>query len=65
MLPPQAVKEFQELYIKKFGEQVDSQTALDMGIKLINLMDAIYRPIPPGQDKNVNKNEYGNKRNTR
>ena len=61
-LPAEAIQELQDLYYKKFGEKVDSQTALDVGTKLINLMHAIYRPIPPGQYKNVNKNKHGNTR---
>lgn len=65
MLSPEAIKEFQDIYYRKFGKKIDGQTALDVGIKIINLMHTIYRPIPTGQYKNVNKNKYGNKRNTR
>ncbi|OGN03280.1 MAG: hypothetical protein A2655_00420 [Candidatus Yanofskybacteria bacterium RIFCSPHIGHO2_01_FULL_43_42] len=57
MLSPEAIKEYQELYFKKYGEKIDSQTALDLGIKLINFTAAIYRPIPSKEYKDMDKHE--------
>ena len=45
-LPPEAIQEFKEIYQNKFGQKINDQEALNMGIKIINLMRAIYRPIP-------------------
>ena len=55
MLPPEAIKELQEIYYRKFGKKIDSQLALDMGTKLITMFGAIHRPIP-STNKNKNKN---------
>lgn len=40
-----AIKEFQEIYNKEFGEEITEIEAEEMGGKLVNLMALIYKPI--------------------
>ncbi len=53
MLPKQAIKEFNELYRKKFGIELNDAEANRKANKLINLYKAIYDK--PSFDKNKNK----------
>lgn len=41
----EAIKEFKEIYEKEFGEKIDDQTALELGINLLTFFNNIYRPI--------------------
>lgn len=44
-LSKEAVEEFQQIYKKEFGKEISYAEAEDMGIRLINLFEVIYRPI--------------------
>lgn len=48
MLSEQAIKEFQAIYKKEFGEEISYADASGKGEKLIRLFKIIYRPIPKG-----------------
>lgn len=48
MLSEQAIKEFQAIYKKEFGEDISYAEASEKGTKLIRLFKIIYRPIPKG-----------------
>jgi hypothetical protein len=39
----QAVKEFQEIYEKKFKEKIDERTASEKAKKLLNLLKVVYK----------------------
>lgn len=45
MLTEGDIKEFQELYRKRFGKEIGYQDAYDSYMKLLTLMKAIYRPM--------------------
>jgi hypothetical protein len=49
-LSDEAVKEFQEIYKKEFGEKIYYEDANKRGTELIELFRVIYRPIPPTAD---------------
>ena len=54
-LKPEDVKEFMEIYKKKFGEEISYEEALESGMKLVNLMAIVYKPIRKDkQDKELN-----------
>ncbi|PIP30674.1 hypothetical protein COX25_03485 [bacterium (Candidatus Howlettbacteria) CG23_combo_of_CG06-09_8_20_14_all_37_9] len=53
-LSPKAIKEFQEIYRKEFGDDIANLEANEMGLRLLNLFKTIYRPIPKNEMK---KNE--------
>jgi hypothetical protein len=39
------IKEFKRLYYKRFGKKLTDQEALDKGIKLVRLMQLVYKPV--------------------
>ncbi|HOX30534.1 MAG TPA: hypothetical protein P5080_05085 [Candidatus Paceibacterota bacterium] len=39
------IAKFQELYEKYLGKKIGKQEAYEKGIKLVNLMSLIYKPI--------------------
>lgn len=45
MLSEKAIKEFKEIWLREFGEEISDKKALEEGIKLLNLFNAVYRPI--------------------
>lgn len=54
MLSEESIKDFQKIYYEKYHERIDKQEALRMGLKLINLIKLVYRPIPKeGTDKKL------------
>ena len=44
-LKKEAIREFQEIYKEKFGEEISDQRALELGNNLLNLFKVIYKPI--------------------
>lgn len=55
------VAKFQELYKNRFGKDISREDALEQGIKLIRLIELIYKPMTkleyqklqqPSQDNN-------------
>ena len=45
MLSNKHIQDFQALYKKHFGEDIDTQEALRQGTKLLRLMQLIYKPM--------------------
>ena len=45
MLSDEQVTEFQMLYKKQFGKEIDKQEALEKGSKLVRMMQLIYKPM--------------------
>lgn len=45
MLSQQALKEFKEIWKKKYGEEISDEFALEQALNLLTLFDVIYRPI--------------------
>lgn len=52
MISDKALKEYKEIYRKKFGKDISDQEALEQATKLITLVDAVYRPIPKEKKDN-------------
>ena len=53
MLTEAQITKFQEIYERRFGEKIDRDRALNMGIELVQLVKLIYRPIKKkSQDSN-------------
>lgn len=51
-LPPEAIKELQEIVYRKKGKELSDEAAMALGIKLIALYKVIYRPLPDDFDIN-------------
>lgn len=45
MLTEEQIKNFQVIYKKSFGKEISREDAYEKGIKLLNLMSAIYKPM--------------------
>jgi len=45
MLSDEQVLKFQMLYKKRFGKEIGREEAYEQGIKLIRLMELIYKPM--------------------
>lgn len=45
MLSDVALKEFKQLYLEEFGEEIDDAKATELAINLLTLFDHIYRPL--------------------
>ena len=41
-LSEESIKEFQEMYKKKFGEEIDEKMAAEKARRLLNLFKAVY-----------------------
>jgi hypothetical protein len=52
-LTDKEISEFQRIYEKEFGVKISKQDALEQGIKLINLVKAVYQPIPAQSRENI------------
>ena len=53
MLSSEAIKEFKELYFRKTGKELNSQEVLDLGIKTLVIMGAIYKTIPCKEESEI------------
>lgn len=45
MLTNEQVTKFQDIYRKRFGKEISRADALEKGIKLVRMMEIIYKPI--------------------
>jgi hypothetical protein len=39
------IKEFQEMYKARFGISLSKEEAVEIGLRFLNLVEQIYRPI--------------------
>ena len=59
MLPDQAVYEYQRLYEKAFGKEIDFPTAQVMANRLLHLVNLIQQPLGNENEK-LHKNSQPN-----
>lgn len=45
MLSDQQVEKFRTLYKNRFGKEISREAAYEKGVKLIRLMEIIYKPM--------------------
>ncbi len=61
MIPQEAIREFKEIYRKKFGEEITEKDALDKALRILNLYKTVYGSDNLPQKSNIkqaiNKNE--------
>jgi hypothetical protein len=46
MLSQQAIMEYQKLFRQTYGKEISYEQAMEQGEKLIQLVQAVLRPIP-------------------
>lgn len=54
-LTDEQIIKFQELYEKKFGEKISREQALEKGLRLMRLVELIFRPITKADFQNLQK----------
>ena len=45
MISKEALEEFKKIYKEEHGKKITDKEAVDLGINLLTLFNAIYRPI--------------------
>lgn len=45
MLPDEQITKFQKLYKNRFGKNISREEAYEKGVKLIRLVELIYKPM--------------------
>lgn len=52
MLNQKDLNEFKEIWFAEFGEEISNDVAEEQGLRLINLLKEIYRPMPKVENEN-------------
>lgn len=55
ILPPEAIKEFQELYSKKYGKSLTFDQAQKEALRVYLQVKPVYKSIPDDGNKNYGK----------
>ena len=50
-LSEKAIKDFKEIYKKKYSKTISDENAQELGQNLISFFRIIYRPIPENRNK--------------
>jgi len=50
-LTPELVAKFQAIYKAKFGREISNEQAYEQGVKLVRLMEIVYRPMTRAEYK--------------
>lgn len=45
MLSPQALKDFKEIWLQEYGEEISEDFAVVQALNLLTLFNSIYKPI--------------------
>lgn len=53
MLNDEEVRKFQALYKKYFGKKISKEEAYEEGVKLLRLVELIYKPMTEKEFKNL------------
>jgi hypothetical protein len=53
MLSQQALTDFKEIYAEEFGEEISEEYALELAVKLLGLIDELYRPVKAAWDSDL------------
>jgi len=55
MLSNKQIIEFQALYKKRFNRKISHKQAMESGIKLIRLLELVYKPITKKEHEQIQK----------
>lgn len=55
MLSDEQITKFQTLYKNRFGKEISREEAYEQGVKLIRLIELIYKPMTKEEYKIVQK----------
>jgi hypothetical protein len=51
MITEVALKEFKDIWLAEYGEEISDEEAMPKAVALLTLFDVIYRPIPEDWEK--------------
>ena len=57
MISSLALQEFKKIWLEEFGEEISDEKAAELGINLLTLFDAIYRPVPKSSLGAISENQ--------
>ena len=55
MLSDEQIKQFQILYKNRFGKEISREEAYEKGVKLVRLVELIYKPMTEDEYKQLQK----------
>ena len=55
MLSDKQITKFRDLYKKRFNEEISREEAYEQGVKLIQLVELIYRPMTKKEYQQLQK----------
>jgi len=55
MLTDEQIEKYRAIYKKHYGKEISKAEALEQGTKLINLIEAVYKPITKEEFKRLQK----------
>lgn len=50
MITKEQLEKFKELYLKRFGEEISDEDALEKTTRLLGLVELVYKPLKRKQD---------------
>lgn len=53
MLSQQAIKEFKEIYERRFNKTISNQVALKMATELLTLIKVVYQPAKGNENEQI------------
>ncbi|MFA4880447.1 MAG: hypothetical protein WC650_02385 [Candidatus Doudnabacteria bacterium] len=61
MITDVQIAKFQTLYKNRFGKTISREEAFDMGVKLIRLVELIYKPMKENEYQELQKRRQSQK----
>ncbi len=61
MISNEALQEFKKIWKEEYGQEISDEKAVELGINLLTMFDAIYRPVPKSWLKEYEEKEKQNK----
>ncbi len=55
MLSDEQIKKFQAIYRNRFGTEISKEKAYEKGVKLVRLMELIYKPMAQNEYNEMQK----------
>ena len=55
MLSNEQIKKFQTLYKNRFGKEISREEAYEKGVKLVRLVELIYKPMTEDEYEQLQK----------
>ena len=55
MLSDEQIKKYQMLHKNRFGEEISREQAYERGVKLLRILESIYKPMTKAELQNLQK----------